>query len=324
MSDNAHPDDTDGLQALVRSLGEALYNEPGESPLPMASTDAEEVIKAQLTENTGTHFLDSGFDNGRHWQQNEESPPWEDPEWDVGNGYVTHNLYHFMDRSFARDRTCVALESALYAFGHTDDRKRDAWLTCMEGFAESILSGELTEAILTDDLSLPADFVGDVLAVQAELQPSGHRQRDRGSNDPFTVNTYNGECHGLSQVLQGTNLGGPYAEYVLLQVHQGADVRGGYTGPRVYEASNGWIPHELSFRCEQCDWSDAESVLYGDDDLLYQPTIDPFELEEKGWLPEDDEDHPALEAAHSTESIGGAVFHRCRDEPGYFGHVNFM
>jgi hypothetical protein len=63
-----------------------------------------------------------------------------------------------------------------------------------------------------------------------------------GEGSPMTVNTYNGEDL-LSQTLQyhyftigETDRGGrgSYEQYVVLQVHGGADVRGGYTRPRVF------------------------------------------------------------------------------------------
>ncbi|MEM4036040.1 MAG: hypothetical protein QXU97_05480 [Fervidicoccaceae archaeon] len=48
-------------------------------------------------------------------------------------------------------------------------------------------------------------------------------------------NTYNFECNLLSQVLQGITfkVGDDY--YVMLQVHNGCDVRGGYTKPRFFK-----------------------------------------------------------------------------------------
>lgn len=308
---------TDELTQLVRAFGEAAFNDPGEKQLPMATADATEVIKAQLTTNTGTHFLDSGGAYGRHWEENQDDPPWEQPAWNVDHGFVTNNVYHYMDRHLDRNRACVALEAALHAYSFSDDRKRDPWLRCQEEFAESLLSGNVTASILRT-LGLPDVFIEDVLGVQAEL-----RSERAAANEPATINTYNGEFHGLSQVLQGTNLGGPYADYVFLQVHQGADVRGGYTGPRVYEVWDCWIPGELSFYCEQCEWTDAESCIYGSDDLLYQRTVDPFELEEEGWIEEGDEELPALSAAYDADQIDGAVFHKCRDEPGHVGHVVF-
>lgn len=322
----ANRNHSDGIQSLVRALGEALYNDPGEKPMPMSTTDAEEAIRAQLTENTGTHFLDSGFDSGRHWQQNEETPPWERPEWDVGDGYVTHNVYHHMSEVFERDRDCVALESALYAWGNSGDRKRDSWLTTMEDFAAMVLENDPVLGDGLRDIGVPAEFAEDVAGVAHEVSPDRHDRHGRQNTaDPYTVNTYNGEHHSLTQVLQGTCVGGPYAEYVFLQVHQGADVRGGYTGPRVYKSPAGWIPWELQFKCHNCGWQDAESCIWNDEHLLYQTSVDPFELEDEGLVGPDspvDGDHPAVTQAYQNESDGhhsGAVFHKCHDgeELGY-------
>lgn len=307
-------DHADGLQDLVLALAEAIHNDPGDKPVPMATTDAREVIKAQLTENTGTHFLDSGGAYGRHWERNQDDPPWEHPAWDVSRDFVTNNVYHFMDNRFDRDRGAFALEMALYAYGYRGPGKDDSWLATMEGFAEGLIDGKFYAEDLRE-WGVPNEIVDVVLGLDAY---------NSGGEGPFTVNTYNGECHSLSQVLQGTNLGGPYAEYAMIQVHQGADVRGGYTGPRVYSTFDGWIPGELFFRCDQCGWEEAESVLYGDESLLYQPTIDPFELEDEGWLEEGDEEHPALAAAYDAEHTDGAVFHRCDGPIGNFGHVSFM
>ena len=34
-------------------------------------TKTQKLVYAMLTENTGTHFLDSGGTNGRRWQRNQ-------------------------------------------------------------------------------------------------------------------------------------------------------------------------------------------------------------------------------------------------------------
>lgn len=310
---------TDGLQALVRSLAEAMYNEPGEKPLPMATTDAEEVIRAQLTENTGTHFLDSGSAYGRHHEENAENPPWEQPAFDVGDGYVTHNVYHHMSEVFGRSESAVAVEAALYAFGRSDEWKREPWLPTQEAFVQAMMDGEFTEPSLRA-LGVPDGFIHDVLQVQREVRDdrSGGIGRRSGPDEPFTCNTYNHEFGSLSQVLQGTNIGGLYAEYVILQVHQGCDVRGGYTAPRVYTAWDSWIPHELSFYCPRCDWTEAESCLYGTDDLLFQRTLDPEELFE-ALRERTDDDIPdadvqanaddAIAQARDSDHTDGGVFH---------------
>jgi hypothetical protein len=309
----------DSLQALVTAFAEATMVDPGDKPLPMATADADEVIRAQLTENTGAHFLDSGSHYGRHYERNQTDPPWEQPEWDVQDGYVIHNVYHYMDRVLSRSRACVSLEAALYAFGYTDDRRRESWPRTMEAFAESLLEGNVHDDDLRD-LGLPQPMVDHVLGIQHELQPDRARRR-RGTHNttPFTYNTYNGGCHDLSQVLQGANIGGPHAEYVMLQVHGGADMRGGYTGPRVYEATSGLPPLELEYMCDRCDWQDAESVLYGDESLVYQRSVSPFELEDAGHIAEGDDEVPALAAAYDADDVDGAVFHKCDD--GGLGHV---
>jgi hypothetical protein len=293
------------LQALVQQFAD----DSGADVIPMATTDSEEVIKSQLTENTGQHFLDSGGACGRHWEDNQDNPPWEQSAWEVGRDHVTHNVYHYMDRVFDRDRLCVALEAALYAFSYSPNMESESWLTCMEDFAESI--GDVYPQDL-EELGVPTPF--------AELVGGFYPDEQEAV---FSHLTYNSECHGLSQHLQGTNFGGPYAEYTMLQVHGGCDIRGGYTAPRVYSTFDGWFPHELQFDCEQCGWNGAESCIYGSDELLYQREIDEQELHDEWGLPTGKE-HPALESARQSEGISGAVFHRCEEQPGHFGHVRFM
>lgn len=298
------------LEQLVRRFAESAYNDPGDNPVPIASTDATEVIKSQLTENTGTHFLDSGGAYGRHWENNQENPPWEKPEWIVNDGWVTHNLYDYLDRTLSRDMSCVAIEAALYSFAHRDDMKREAWATCVEEFATDLDHLTRHPEIL-EELGLGEELI-------REFQVP-----DMGREAPMRFNTYNQECHTLSQCIQAQLPGGPYGELAFVRVHQGADIRGGYTGPRVYKAREGLVPSELFFRCENCGWQDAESVLYGSDDLIYQSSIDPFELEDMGLIDADDDAAAAtIERAHECDDTDGAVFHTC--DGGELGHVRFM
>jgi hypothetical protein len=317
-----HTTDGDSTDALIRGLVDHL-SESGETAAPMPTTDADEVIRTQLTENTGRHLLDSGM-YGRHWEENQENPPWDDPEYSVeGDGYVTHNLYDHLSRVFGRDRTAVELEVALYAFGRSEERKRQAWLRTEEDFAEMFLRGEFHRPGLAE-LDLPDPVIETVLGLQGG---------DYETETPFTANTYNDGMHTLSQVIQTVSFGGPYAEYHMVQVHGGADVRGGYTAPRVYKATYDVpVPSEYEFFCERCDWIDYESVVgRGDDyDLLFvtDNTREAFHtaLSDAGWVGEDDGDHPAIETAADADHIDGAIFHRCEESEedlpsDYVGHV---
>jgi len=58
-----------------------------------------------------------------------------------------------------------------------------------------------------------------------------------GDGKPFTVNTYNGE-DALSQVLQYVYFTLGDETYIVLQIHGGADVRGGYSTPMVFRVGS--------------------------------------------------------------------------------------
>ena len=74
-----------------------------------------------------------------------------------------------------------------------------------------------------------------------------------GDGDPMTVNTYNHECV-LSQTLQFVYFEHDHTSYVILQVHGGCDVRGGYTAPRVFETDEMiFYFSQVDARCVECE-----------------------------------------------------------------------
>ena len=172
----------------------------------------KETIAAMLTENTGTHMLDSGFANGRAWQRNAgkvladfESQPSATAEIYVReyNGQLTAkimpcvNVFHLL--------TGGALE--------LDD-------ICKE-----------FNAMPVDDWN--GDYSGVSVAGWGFL--SRHQFKSKES-----FNTYNWSSNH-SQVIQGQELelngGGMCIDggnYILIQIHGGADVRGGYTDAKLF------------------------------------------------------------------------------------------
>lgn len=58
-----------------------------------------------------------------------------------------------------------------------------------------------------------------------------------------SFNSYNYESN-LSQVIQGTYLKNGTDHYILLQIHQGCDVRGGYTDAKLFLLSDEYLPLE--------------------------------------------------------------------------------
>jgi len=68
--------------------------------------------------------------------------------------------------------------------------------------------------------------------------------------DYSTINTYNGDC-ALSQTLQYVYC--HENDLILLQIHNGADVRGGYTNPKVFKADEGFMFYnDFDAECDTC------------------------------------------------------------------------
>jgi hypothetical protein len=197
--------------------------------------NTEEVIYGMLTENTGTHFLDSGGATGRMWQRNamktledfknEPEAYCEGGEYpEVGKStfwILVNNLKHDAD-----------LTAAYWKFDEA--RPNDSYFETIEEWL--------------DKLGVPqegGDFYGDAR---------------------FGFNTYNWSDEWLGdQTLQGTSFGMGGKYYLILQIHGGADVRGGYTKPQVFEldeALDGLIMagQDANFSCSAEDCSNRLSM----------------------------------------------------------------
>ena len=74
-----------------------------------------------------------------------------------------------------------------------------------------------------------------------------------GGETEYSINSYNGES-SLSQIIQYTvfTLGG-VSGYVALQIHQGADARGGYTAPRIFQLDDEYalISEGITLTCSE-------------------------------------------------------------------------
>lgn len=203
----------------------------------------EQAIAEQLTEGTGRALCDSGGAYGRNWQRNQKAVELtggdavkhfegldestvqfdiykhgkEVNEWQPEIA-VTHNVYHFL-----KDRLhySPAEDEKFLAFAELPENKDESWLANMEAYVEN----RLTE--------------------------------DNSHREPRCVNTYNGEDL-VSQVLQFTEYTAEETEsqfevdYVLLQIHQGCDVRGGYTRPVAYEVSEEYALYD---NCRATLWA---------------------------------------------------------------------
>jgi len=198
------------------------------------------VVKAMLCENTGSHFLDSGFAYGRNWTRNQgrkfETEPATVLEITEGEISVTHNLYHFL------------LESVTY-------------------------NPKLTKRFSDWARRQPANKGWlDLAKVWAERQWNKYYNDSESDGhpgiggQPAVVNTYNSD-DALSQTIQYVLYEDAYGQHILLQIHGGCDVRGGYTRPRVFDVSEDDYPSifdnaKVGLLClnENC-----QSLWYSDD-----------------------------------------------------------
>jgi hypothetical protein len=167
-------------------------------------TETEQVIYDMLTENTGTHFLDSGGELNRHWQKNAQktleefrNEPRETIDRDWGD--VSKSVFHYLmeNLKFAGG---LNLDFEEFAKGYPEE----SWLEVMSLWLDSL------------GVENEGEFYSDAR---------------------WQFNTYNFYGCLLSQTLQGYIFGLGTAEYVILQIHGGADVRGGYSKPRVFKVS---------------------------------------------------------------------------------------
>jgi len=201
-----------------------------------------EIIAEMLRENTGWHFLDSGDYYGRHWEANQGRQFENEPEawieiWD-GQPLVTLNVYWFLVRALEYD---PAMDQAFHEFAQLPENRELPWLEVMEAFP----------AWITDN-------------------PTG----PYGSGKPMTVNTYNGEDL-LSQVIQYVYFEIDNQGYVILQIHNGCDVRGGYTKPHVFRCDIDDYP-SIFDNCRAAIWCENGHGWTTDDGYHWYPWKDDY------------------------------------------------
>lgn len=168
-----------------------------------APLKTEDVIRQMLTENTGTHMLDSGGAYGRHHEKNQDRDFSSEPatvlDFSYGGIEVTHSVYHWLIENLEYDQET---DAAFHNFAKLEENKDKYW----------------------------AENVRDFILLESERLEG---EPDLTQADTPAYNTYNGEDL-LSQTLQYWYVELRDQSYVFLQIHGGCDVRGGYTAPRVF------------------------------------------------------------------------------------------
>ena len=202
----------------------------------------ERVISDMLKENTGVAMMDSGGHYGRNHERNQKVVFKDTPKIEVGLWTQTDGTLEVsLTRSvywYLIDNLNISETSEMLNKTFKDGCDKDTpYLSEMETFLEEINENE-------------------------ELNTK-------------VYNTYNGE-EFLSQTLQYGIFGFQDKTYIILQIHGGCDVRGGYTTPRVFELNEEYLTNDADFNSSdgyQTDdgynWYDKNSDKVEINDIWY-------------------------------------------------------
>ena len=191
------------------------------------ATKTEQVIFDMLTENTGSHMLDSGGQDQRHWQRNAKktlddfrSEPFATIDPKYGDSAIS--LFHYMNQYLDFDE-----ELTNHFEEFAKELPDEPWLGVIEYWLDSL------------NIEEEGEFYSD---------------------SRWSFNTYNFEMWHVNQTLQGSFFGMNGREYLITQIHGGADVRGGYTKPKVFSLKS-WSGKDefvlsaadFAFTCPKCE-----------------------------------------------------------------------
>ena len=190
---------------------------------------AEVIIATMLRENTGIAMMDSGGDGGRAWQRNQKRDFKKEAastlEVDVSRKDLTISMstYYYLTEFWESTPESERLQKEFLKFVDLPENERSGWLELMESFFDH----HLKPGIVDNDY--------DAYNVSAGGKVN---------------NTYNYDS-SVDQILQymlfpwkglSDNVRHNAIPYMMLQIHGGADARGGYTAP-----------HFFAFRSRQHD-----------------------------------------------------------------------
>jgi hypothetical protein len=200
--------------------------------------EVQRLVYSMLTENTGKHFLDSGGLDGRMWQRNQNK--------------TIHDFYNEYEERYEFDETYNGLERTVSVF-HFLTNNHEIDQIC-EGFNKLNTKPDNWDAGESD--------------IYGVSNQAWHYLHEFGEVEILhTFNTYNYDSD-LSQVLQGSHLEIDGEFYTLIQIHGGADVRGGYTDAKLLKKGSYMDSYQIHEYLQEYIY-DLSDILYIND--IYNP-----------------------------------------------------
>jgi hypothetical protein len=166
-------------------------------------TEIKKIVYGMLTENTGKAMCDSGGTDGRGWQKNQ-----------------TRTLTDFNNESEERYEFD-------YKFGEVYRT-----VSVFHYLTNNLEIDDICEEF--NDIQKSSDDWNAKINSYGVSEKAYERLLDEELTVKNTWNTYNGDSD-LSQILQGSDLTINDEQYVLIQIHNGADARGGYTDAKLFK-----------------------------------------------------------------------------------------
>ena len=211
--------------------------------------DIKKTIYKMLTENTGTHFLDSGGASDRNWQRNQiktikdfQDEPEATLSFDV---YYDRKQNEPFKNNF-KNINRIDLIPTVSVF-HKLSKVLDECKICKDFNAMKVNNWDSD------------NYYG--VSKEGENFLNSYGFKTVSGDENVDWNTYNWSIC-FSQVVQGTNLISDNNEnYVLIQIHQGADVRGGYTDAKLFIISDGMDCEHYKVYDDRCSFSVIDSAI---------------------------------------------------------------
>jgi len=277
----------EGLIHFLADIGgrmECIQKE-AENPKPDLSQEEDPVkkaIKELLCQNTGCDILDSGGAYGRSWEKNrhKDFDTEDSVELDVWDDEVSisYNVYHYLVNFLTLNDKCEQLQKELETFMEREDSR--SYLQDIEDFME-------------------------------------YKRTHDNYESQGVVNTYNYD-NIISQILQyGIMIDEEDEHFIVLQIHNGCDCRGGYTKPRIFSLGedDGWsyfemAQRDITARCKKCNMS-----WYSDDSGYNWYSDGCYSSQEA--IPNGEE--PDTELKIKTDPERNSVYHKgCKGEIEYY------
>jgi hypothetical protein len=169
----------------------------------------QNLVYKMLTENTGTHFLDSGGSDGRHWQQNQL----KNINDFVNENKISYEIWNGSDDNIAK-LDDISITVSLFHY-------------LSDIFELDDITNEFNSKF-----DVMSDFESDYNFISSEAQ-------NWLDNNGFELqgtkqNTYNFDNYFSQDVLY-TELKFNDDTYYLVSIHNGADARGGYTDAKLFK-----------------------------------------------------------------------------------------